>query len=80
MRRKKQSTQAPDAAAGNGLLDRRIFLTGGAAAAAASAMPDRTLGAEALPVEPWMKTPGSPFVATTWSLKTRARIQRFERK
>jgi sulfane dehydrogenase subunit SoxC len=63
MRRKKQSTQALDAAAGNGLLDRRIFLTGGAVAAASVAMPDKTLGAEALAVEPWMKTPGSPFVA-----------------
>jgi sulfane dehydrogenase subunit SoxC len=63
MRRKKRSTQALDAAAGNGLLDRRIFLTGGAVAAASVAMPDKTLGAEALAVEPWMKTPGSPFVA-----------------
>jgi sulfane dehydrogenase subunit SoxC len=63
MRRKKQSTQALDAVAGNGLLDRRIFLTGGAVAAASVAMPDKTLGAEALAVEPWMKTPGSPFVA-----------------
>jgi sulfane dehydrogenase subunit SoxC len=63
MRRKKQSTQALDAAAGNGLLDRRIFLTGGAVTAASVAMPDKTLGAEALAVEPWMKTPGSPFVA-----------------
>lgn len=63
MRRKKQFTLALDAAAGNGLLDRRIFLTGGAAAAASVALPDQTRGAEALPVEPWMKTPGSPFVA-----------------
>jgi sulfane dehydrogenase subunit SoxC len=65
MRKKKQSMPyALDAAAGNGLLDRRIFLTGGAVAAAASvAVPDKTLGAEALPTEPWMKTPGSPFVA-----------------
>jgi sulfane dehydrogenase subunit SoxC len=62
MRKRKQSTpDALDAAAGNGLLDRRIFLAG--AAAASVAMPDKTLGAEALPVEPWMKTPGSPFVA-----------------
>jgi sulfane dehydrogenase subunit SoxC len=64
MRRKKQAMpHALDAAAGNGLLDRRIFLTAGAAATAGVAMPDRTLGAEALQVEPWMKTPGSPFVA-----------------
>ncbi len=32
-------------------------------AAASVALPDKTLGAEALAVEPWMKTPGSPFVA-----------------
>src|SRR2546421_10750172 len=62
MRRKRQAAQdALDAAAGNGLLDRRLFLAG--AAAASVAMPDTTLGAEALPTEPWMKTPGSPFVA-----------------
>ncbi len=64
MRRKKQpALHWLDAAAGNGLLDRRIFLTGGAVAAASVALPDKTLGAEALAVEPWMKTPGSPFVA-----------------
>jgi sulfane dehydrogenase subunit SoxC len=62
MRKKKQSTQALDAAAGNGLLDRRIFLTGAAAAGASIATTNKTLG-EALPTEPWMKTPGSPFVA-----------------
>ena len=63
MRQKKQSTQALDAAAGNGLLDRRMILTGGVVAAAGVAMPDKTLGADALAVETWMKTPGSPFVA-----------------
>jgi sulfane dehydrogenase subunit SoxC len=53
----------PEQAAGNGLLDRRLFLTGGAAAAiGTAALPDNVLAAEALPVEPWMKTPGSPFV------------------
>jgi sulfane dehydrogenase subunit SoxC len=53
----------PEQAAGNGLLDRRLFLTGGAAAAIGSAaLPDNVLAAETLPVEPWMKTPGSPFV------------------
>ena len=63
MRKKRQpAPRALDAAAGNGLLDRRIFLTLGGAAAAGVAMQDKTLGAEALPVEPWMKTPGSPFV------------------
>src|SRR3954451_9079467 len=50
--------------AGNGLLHRRMFLTAGTAAAAAvasSALPDPSV-ADALPVEPWMKLPGSGFV------------------
>jgi sulfane dehydrogenase subunit SoxC len=48
--------QTPDAAAGNGLLDRRGFLT----AAVGAALPG-VAQAEGLPVEPWMKTPGAPF-------------------
>src|SRR5256714_9603491 len=65
MRKNRLPTPSgPDAVAGNGLLDRRIFLTGSAAAAIGSAaLPDTVLGADALPVEPWMKVPGSPFVA-----------------
>src|SRR5262245_9678910 len=65
MRRKKQSPphETFDAAAGNGLLDRRIFLTGGVVASAGVAMPGHTLGSYALPVMPWMTPPGSPFVA-----------------
>ena len=64
MRKKRLPTPSePDTVAGNGLLDRRIFLTSGAAAAIGSAaLPDTALGADPLPVEPWMKTPGSPFV------------------
>jgi sulfane dehydrogenase subunit SoxC len=54
----------PEQAAGNGILDRRLFLTGGAVAAAigSAMLPDHVRAAEALPVEPWMKTPGAPFV------------------
>ena len=60
---KRPMPSEPERAAGNGLLDRRLFLTGGAAAAIGSAaLPDNVLAAEALPIEPWMKTPGSPFV------------------
>jgi sulfane dehydrogenase subunit SoxC len=70
-----------DNVAGNGLLHRRMFLTAGTAAAAAiasSALPHRA-AADALPVEPWMKVPGSGFagygqpskyeekVARTWN-------------
>ena len=52
----------PEPAAGNGLLDRRLFLTGSAAAIGSAALADNAGAAEALPVESWMKTPGSPFV------------------
>ncbi len=46
--------------AGNGLLHRRMFLAGAAAIGAGTAP---TAGVAApLPVEPWMKVPGSPFV------------------
>jgi sulfane dehydrogenase subunit SoxC len=62
-KKKRPMPGEPEQAAGNGLLDRRLFLTGGAAAAIGSAaLPDNGLAAEALPVEPWMKTPGSPLV------------------
>ena len=53
-----------DTVAGNGLLHRRMFLTVGTAAAAAvagAALPNPA-AADALPVEPWMKLPGSGFV------------------
>ena len=48
-----------DAVAGNGLLDRRLFLSAAAAAALGSALPSK---AGELPIEPWMKLPGSGFV------------------
>jgi sulfane dehydrogenase subunit SoxC len=44
---------------GKELVDRRLFLSGAAAGAALSGS---ALAGE-LAVEPWMKTPGSPFVA-----------------
>src|SRR3954470_24833105 len=59
---KRPAPGEPEQAAGNGLLDRRLFLTGTAAAIGSAAMADHARAAEALPVEPWMKTPGSPFV------------------
>jgi sulfane dehydrogenase subunit SoxC len=45
--------------AGNGLLDRRIFLAGGAALAAGTA--GTAAQAEPLPVAPWSKVPGAGF-------------------
>jgi len=63
MRKKKRPIWSePETAAGNGLLDRRLFLTAGAAAIGSANLPDSVRAAEQLPVEPWMKTPGSPFV------------------
>ena len=50
--------------AGNGLVDRRIFLTTAAAAAplgSGVAVPGAAI-ADGLAIEPWMKLPGSPFV------------------
>jgi len=46
--------------AGNGLIDRRVFLTAGAAAGGI-ALTDAA-SADTLTVEPWMKVPGSPFI------------------
>ena len=62
MRRKRQSPPPPEQIAGNGLLNRRALFMGAAAAAGGAALPDAVLAADALPVEPWMKVPGSPFV------------------
>src|ERR1019366_2781472 len=62
-KKKRLMPSPPEQAAGNGVLDRRLFLTGGVAAAIGSAiLPEHARAAEALPVEPWMKTPDSPFV------------------
>ncbi|HXW30468.1 MAG TPA: sulfite dehydrogenase [Xanthobacteraceae bacterium] len=52
------SKQTAEPAAGNGLIDRRVFL----AASAAAALPAGA-GAGELGVEPWMQTPGAPFSA-----------------
>src|ERR1041385_6578497 len=46
---------------GTGLLDRLLFLPGTAAAIGGAAMTAHARAVDALPVEPWMKTPGSPF-------------------
>jgi sulfane dehydrogenase subunit SoxC len=54
-----------EAVAANGLLDRRLFLRGGAGAALAIGgivPPNVAASREPLRVEPWMKVPGSPFV------------------
>jgi sulfane dehydrogenase subunit SoxC len=55
--RRRSPIGREDFRAAGGLLDRRIFLTGGLAAGALSS----SAVAEPLTVAPWMTTPGSPF-------------------
>jgi len=59
-RRQKPIASAAQPAAGNGLLDRRIFLAGGVAIGSGMT---GAAAAEPLPVDSWMKVPGSPFTA-----------------
>src|SRR5215471_15631661 len=62
------------AVAGNGLLDRRLFLSAGAAAAAlGGTLPSK---AEELPIEPWMKLPGSGFVGYGQPSKFESKVAR----
>jgi sulfane dehydrogenase subunit SoxC len=61
--------------AGNGLLHRRMFLGAGAAAIGAAASAEPALAAP-LPVEPWMKTPGSPFDGYGQPSKYEAKVVR----
>ena len=67
-----------DTVAGNGLLHRRMFLTAGTAAAAAvaSAALPNPAAADALPVEPWMKVPGSGFVGYGQPSKFESKVAR----
>src|SRR5438552_803989 len=67
-----------DTVAGNGLLHRRMFLTVGTAAAAAVAgagLPNPA-AADALPVEPWMKLPGTGFVGYGQPSKFESKVAR----
>jgi sulfane dehydrogenase subunit SoxC len=82
MRKNKRPTPSePERAAGNGLLDRRLFFTGAAAAVGSAALSDTARAAEGLPVEtlpiePWMKTPGSPFTAYGQPSKYTSKVAR----
>jgi len=69
----KQSRSEGEYVAGNGLLHRRMFLGAAAIGAATSAAPAL---AAPLPVEPWMKTPGSPFDGYGQPSKYEAKVVR----
>src|SRR5262249_62297880 len=57
---KETSRSETERVAGNGLLHRRMFLSGSVAAMGAGAMVSEA-GAAPLAVESWMKIPGAPF-------------------
>jgi sulfane dehydrogenase subunit SoxC len=59
--RKSKRPSDPEQVAGSGLLDRRFFLTSGAAAIGSATLADKAGATDALPVEPWMIAPGAPF-------------------
>jgi sulfane dehydrogenase subunit SoxC len=67
MRRKEVARPQLEPAAGNGILDRRIFLEGtllaGASGIAGAPIASTAAGAEPLVVAPWMKTPGAELTA-----------------
>jgi sulfane dehydrogenase subunit SoxC len=67
-----------DIVAGNGLIHRRMLLTAGTAAAAAiaSATLPNSAAADALPVETWMKLPGSGFVGYGQASKYEEKVAR----
>jgi sulfane dehydrogenase subunit SoxC len=62
MARQRNTSGLDDPAAGNGILNRRIFLEGALAAGAAGAG-IAAASAEPLAVAPWMKAPGAGFTA-----------------
>lgn len=79
--RKSKRPDEPEQAAGNGLLDRRFFLTGSAAVIGSATLADQAVTADALPVEtlpiePWMRTPGSPFTAYGQPSKYASKVAR----
>jgi len=71
MRRSRRPDIGIEPAAGNGLLDRRIFLAGGAALAAGSGA-----HAEPLAVDPWSKVPGAGFAAYGQPSRFEAKVGR----
>jgi sulfane dehydrogenase subunit SoxC len=77
MGRKRSAGDAPELAAGNGLLDRRALLAAGACLAGAGTIPARpAFGAAELSVEPWMTEPGAPFVGYGQPSKFEAKVVR----
>ena len=71
---KRRTLDSLEQVAGNGLLHRRMFLTGGAAVAGLTFMSARAAPPE---VPAWMKTPGAPMRAYGERSPREAAVQRF---
>ena len=77
MGRKRSAGDAPELAAGNGLLDRRALLAAGASLGGAGAIAARpAFGAAELSVEPWMTEPGAPFTGYGQPSRFEAKVVR----
>ena len=77
MGRKRSAGDAPELAAGNGLLDRRALLAAGASLGGAGVIAARpAFGAAELSVEPWMTEPGSPFTGYGQPSRFEAKVVR----
>jgi sulfane dehydrogenase subunit SoxC len=72
---RRKSAPAPQFAAGNGLIDRRLLLAVAAGGAAGLAGQPATAAGE-LAVEPWMQEYGSPFVGYGQPSKFEAKVAR----
>jgi sulfane dehydrogenase subunit SoxC len=73
---KRPAAVEPDAAAGNGILDRRGFLAAAALGSAAALASHPTAAAGELKLEPWMTEPGSPFTGYGQPSKFEANVVR----
>src|SRR5271169_6944256 len=77
MGRKRTAGDAPESAAGKGLLDRRALLAAGASLTGVGAVAARpAFGAAELSVESWMTEQGAPFTGYGQPSRFEARVVR----
>ena len=76
MARKRPAAVEPEAAAGNGILDRRAFLAVTSFAGPAALVSHPSAAAGELKLEPWMTEPGSPFTGYGQPSKFEAKVVR----
>lgn len=72
----REASDGREFAAGNGLLDRRLFMRTGAALATLGYVLREPAGAEPLPLEPWMTAPDGPLAAYDRPSRFEAKVVR----